>query len=160
MEGSYGLFPNEVKTRAATTFTERMFETSSVLSWFDPRWWATLYEQYARYDARYALHDPLVIFFCHTELLLGPVCFLLVYLIVKSHPLRHPVQLMLCTAQFYGTVLYFFSPLIYGTWSKVMTPDSFELIVFVLILNGLWLAVPAAMMVQSTRALVGAAPRM
>src|SRR5262249_2734770 len=107
MEASYGLFHERVTARATTTFTEFLFSAAPIGSWFDPRWWAGVYGQYARYDGRYAVGDPLVIFICYTELVLGPLCFLLVWLIQRQSAFRHKVQLVLCTAQFYGTVLYF-----------------------------------------------------
>ena len=61
------------------------------------------------------------------------------------------MQLVLCTAQFYGTVLYFVAPMLQGTWSRVMSHDPFELAVFVIGLNALWMVVPAMMIHQSLR---------
>jgi hypothetical protein len=158
MEASYGTFHRVVTTKSTITFTEFLFTRVPISSWVDPRWWASVYTQYARYDARYMEQDPIVIFICYTEFLLGPLCFLLVYLIQKGSPYRHRVQLALCTAQFYGTVLYFFAPMMQGTWSRVMTHDSFELWVFVIALNGLWMIVPGSMIYQSLRADPSAKP--
>src|SRR5262245_61941325 len=64
LEGSYGIFHELVKTRSTTTFTQFLLSRASIFSWFDPRWWANFYVQYARYDARYIEQDPLVIFIC------------------------------------------------------------------------------------------------
>jgi hypothetical protein len=151
MEASYGTFHEVVTTRSTTTFTEFLFSHVPFSAWFDPRWWASVYTQYARYDARYSEQDPLVIFICYTEFILGPLCFLLVYLIHKGSAYRHRVQILLCTAQFYGTVLYFLAPVVQHSWDRVMTHDAFELWVFVIILNGLWMIVPALMVFQSMR---------
>jgi cholestenol Delta-isomerase len=151
MEASYGAFSEIVKTKSAITFSEFLFTPAPFTSWFDPRWWASVYTQYARYDARYAEQDPLVVFICYTEFLLGPMCFLLVWLIQKGSAYRHRLQLVLCTAQFYGTVLYFLMPLVQGSWSRVMTHDPLELWVFVILLNGLWMIVPGGMVYQSFR---------
>jgi hypothetical protein len=151
MEASYGAFHQVVTTKSTITFTEFLFTHVPISSWFDPRWWASVYTQYARYDARYSEHDPLVIFICYTEFVLGPLCFYLVYLIQTGSAYRHRVQILLCTAQFYGTVLYFFAPMLQGTWDRVMTHDPLELWAFVIILNGLWMIVPGAMIVQSLR---------
>src|SRR6185436_2870824 len=151
MEASYGAFHQVVTTRATTTFTQFLFSHVSPASWFDPRWWASVYTQYARYDGRYSEQDPLVIFICYTEFLLGPMCFLLVWMIHKGSAYRHRLQLVLCTAQFYGTVLYFVAPMLQGSWSRVMTADAFELWMFVIGLNGLWMIVPAILIYQSWR---------
>ncbi len=151
IEASYGLFPHMVQTRATTTFTEFLLSHAPITSWIDPRWWASAYTQFARYDARYAEHDPLVIFFCYTELILGPLCFLLVWLIHRGSAYRHRVQLVLCTAQLYGCVLYFVAPVMQGTWGSVMTNDPFELWVYIIGLNALWIIVPAVMIFQSLR---------
>src|SRR5690606_20642577 len=151
MEASYGLFPEVVQARATTTFGEFML-SGSEWSWFDPRWWSSTYGQYARYDGRYAEHDPIVVFICYTELLLGPACFLLAWLVQTGHRLRHSVQLVLCTCQIYGTVLYFAQPWVAANWATTMTDNWFELLVFVVVLNGLWIGAPVAMIVQSFRA--------
>jgi hypothetical protein len=151
MEASYGAFHEVVKTRSSITFTEFLFSPAPIASWFDPRWWASVYTQYARYDARYMEQDPLVIFICYTEFFFGPACFFLVWMIQKGNAYRHRLQLILCSAQFYGTVLYFVMPMVQGTWSRVMTADPLELWVFVIILNGLWMIVPGIMVYQSFR---------
>jgi cholestenol Delta-isomerase len=151
MEASYGSFHEVVTTKSSITFTQFLFSHVGISQWFDPRWWASVYTQYARYDARYMEQDPLVIFICYTEFILGPLCFFLVYLIHKGSAYRHRVQILLCTAQFYGTVLYFLAPVVQKTWARVMTHDTFELWVFVIILNGLWMIVPALMVGQSLR---------
>ncbi len=151
MEASYGAFSQVVQTRATTTFTEFLLSPAPLTAIVDPRWWASVYTQYARYDGRYAEHDPLVIFICYTEFILGPLCFFLVWLIQKGSPFRHRVQLVLCTAQFYGTVLYFVAPMLQGTWSRVMSHDPFEVADFVVGLNGLWMLIQGIMIVQSLR---------
>lgn len=149
MELSYGRHPEVVTGRATTTFTEFALSPAGLGEWFDARFWARIYGQYARYDARYVNAEPTVVFICFTEAVLGPLCLLVAWLVHKDHPLRHPLQLLLCTAQFYGTVLYFTAPIVAGTWSQVMTRDPFELWVFVIILNGIWMIIPGLMIWQS-----------
>lgn len=153
MELSYGRHPEVVTGRATTTFTEFALSPASFGEWFDARFWARIYGQYARYDARYVNAEPTVVFICYTEALLGPLCLLVAWLIERDHPLRHPLQLVLCTAQFYGTVLYFTHPIVSGTWSAVMTHDAFELWVFVILLNGIWMLIPGLMIWQSLGAM-------
>jgi cholestenol delta-isomerase len=151
MEASYGLFHDVVTTASTTTFNEFMAKPASIGSWFDPRWWANIYSQYARYDARYVEHDPVILFICYSELVLGPLCFLLVYLIHRESRLRHPVQILLCTAQIYGTALYLLAPVIQGSWDRVMTHDTGELFQFVIGTNAMWIVIPGIMLTQSLR---------
>ncbi len=153
MEASYGRHPEVVTAKATTTFSQYLFSHASIGDWFDSRFWAKAYGQYARYDARYLTAEPTVVYICYSEIVLGPLCLLVAWLIQRGHSLRHPLQLVLCTAQFYGTVLYFTAPVVAGTWSQVMTRDPFELWVFVILLNGIWMIVPGLMIWQSVRAL-------
>eukprot|EP01112_Ceratiomyxa_fruticulosa_P012095 TRINITY_DN3334_c0_g1_i1.p1 TRINITY_DN3334_c0_g1~~TRINITY_DN3334_c0_g1_i1.p1 ORF type:complete len:210 (+),score=45.18 TRINITY_DN3334_c0_g1_i1:638-1267(+) len=149
LEGCYGFYHHEVTTKATTTFLDRFVEDVPFESALNPSWWAGLYSQYARYDGRYAISDPMVVFFCYTELVEGVLCFLLVLLIQTDSKYRHPTQIVCCTAQAFGTVFYFITPIIYKTWDQVMTSDPFELWVYVIILNGLWFIIPGAMIIQS-----------
>lgn len=153
LEGSYGLHHTEVRTKATTTFMDKMLEDVSPEKFVDTHWWASLYGQYARYDGRYAVSDPMVIFFCWTELVEGILCFALIGLVLSGSKYRHPMQIMCSTAQFYGTIIYFIAPIIYGNWDQVMTADKFELWVYVIALNGLWMVVPGLLIIQSFVAL-------
>ena len=152
-EVNYGFFYPLVAEQSAITFSEFLLVPASLGEWFDPRWWVGFYEQYARYDARYSLHGPTVILLCYAEILMGPACFFLVWLIKKGSRFRHPCQLVLCSLQIFGTFIYFFHPMVAGTWSEVMTQDPFEQIVYIWILNGLWIAIPSILVAQSVRAM-------
>jgi hypothetical protein len=156
MELSYGFFPEVVTGRSAITFSEYVMMPSDPATWFTPDYWASIYEQYARYDARYAWHDPTIVTLSRLEILMGPSCFVLVWLVLEQHAWRHPVQLVLCSIQCFGTLVYFFEPVVAGTWSEVFTSDPLELWTFVLFLNGLWIGVPIVMIYQSFRAVVPA----
>jgi hypothetical protein len=154
MDANYGVHARLVTTRATTTFTQLALSPASLSSWFDLRWWATtFYTQYARYDGRWATADPVVLFICYCEFVMGPACLVLAWLTQRQHPMRHAFHLMLATAQFFGTAFYFCVPVVAGSWDAVMTHDPLELIVFVFILNGIWMVVPAIIIAQSLRAL-------
>eukprot|EP01113_Clastostelium_recurvatum_P009374 TRINITY_DN1450_c0_g1_i1.p1 TRINITY_DN1450_c0_g1~~TRINITY_DN1450_c0_g1_i1.p1 ORF type:complete len:235 (-),score=65.83 TRINITY_DN1450_c0_g1_i1:51-692(-) len=159
LEGSYGFFHREVTAPATVTFMERFTQDVPMERALDFHWWASLYSQYAKYDGRYSISDPMVVFFCFTELVEGVLCFLLIALILNNSKYRHPVQIVCCTAQAFGTVFYFITPILYNTWDTVMTKDPFELWVYVIILNGLWMVVPGAMIIQSFNAISGAMGR-
>lgn len=75
MELSYGFFSDVVTQRSDITFAEFMAQPTSAFGFLDPRWWAHIYEQYARYDGRYLDHDPMILLITHAELLMGPPCW-------------------------------------------------------------------------------------
>eukprot|EP01133_Synstelium_polycarpum_P015257 gene15257-18063_t len=149
LEGSYGFFAHEVTTVSPVSFMEKMFEEVSIESAIDPHWYAALYSQYAKYDGRYAIADPMVVFFCFLELVQGASCFILALFVVLESRYRHALQIFLCSLQALGTVFYFITPYIYGKWDELITSDPFELWVYVVGLNGLWLLVPLLMIAQS-----------
>jgi cholestenol delta-isomerase len=152
MESSFAIFHHVVTHRATTSFADFMLSPSpSIASWFDPRWWASIYGQYSRYDARYAISDPFPIALGYVEIVQGAACFWLGWAIQTGHRFRHPVQLILTSTQLYGTIYYFALPIAAGKWSEWMTHDPFELWVYVILLNGLWVVVPLLLMIQSTR---------
>jgi cholestenol Delta-isomerase len=153
LEGSYLRHHEEIRIRATSTFSEKMMEDVHWEKALQTQWWGSLYSQYAKYDGRYAVSDPLVVFFCWTELVEGVFCFVLAYFIQTNSPYRHPFQLLISTAQFYGTILYFLGPVIYNNWNTVMTSDPFDLYVYVVFLNGLWMLVPGLLIIQSFKAI-------
>jgi hypothetical protein len=109
LEGSYGVHNDEVTKEniSQVSFTEKLMEDVPLESAWDSHFYASLYTQYAQYDYRYAVSDPLVIFFCWTELVEGVLCFVLIYAVLANASWRHPLQILCSTAQFYGTILYF-----------------------------------------------------
>eukprot|EP01132_Coremiostelium_polycephalum_P004820 gene4820-6008_t len=153
LEGSYGFFANEITTKSPLTFTEKMLELVPLEKALDLHWYASLYTQYARYDSRYAVAEPMVVFFCFLELVQGAFCFLLALLVVVESRYRHALQILLSSLQALGTVFYFITPYIYGRWEEYISSDPFELWVYVVGLNGLWLLVPIILILQSFSAI-------
>jgi len=51
---------------------------------------------------------------------------------------------------------YSFAPVYCADRATTMTSDPFELTVYVLLLNGLWIVVPALLILQSSRAVARA----
>ncbi|EGC39021.1 hypothetical protein DICPUDRAFT_91317 [Dictyostelium purpureum] len=149
LEGSYGFFAHEVTKASTVTFTEKMLEMIPLEKAFDLHWYASLYSQYAKYDLRYAIQDPMVVFFCFMELVQGACCFILALCVIKEAKIRHALQIFLCSIQGLGTVFYFITPYIYGVWNEQISSDPFELWVYVVGLNGLWLLVPIILTIQS-----------
>ncbi|KYR01684.1 putative 3-beta-hydroxysteroid-Delta(8) [Tieghemostelium lacteum] len=149
LEGSYGFYANDVKTISKVDFMDKMFEVTQLENAWNPAWYASLYSQYAKYDKRYAIADPMVVFFCFMELVQGFCCFLLALLVIKQSTYRHALQIFLASIQGLGTVFYFITPYIYGKWAEQISSDPFELWVYVVGLNGLWFAIPLVLIVQS-----------
>eukprot|EP01111_Echinosteliopsis_oligospora_P013694 TRINITY_DN497_c0_g1_i1.p1 TRINITY_DN497_c0_g1~~TRINITY_DN497_c0_g1_i1.p1 ORF type:complete len:239 (-),score=34.80 TRINITY_DN497_c0_g1_i1:7-669(-) len=158
MEGSYLVHHSEIRQISSIPFAEKMREEVPFYKFFDSRFYAGLYEQYAKYDARYSMSEPMVVFFCWTELVEGILCFVLVYLIEKRSLYRHPLQIVCATAQAYGAVFYFLTPVIYGNWATTITKDTYEFVVYVLLLNGIWCLVPILLIIQSFETLVHPKP--
>ncbi|KAN0043321.1 hypothetical protein ACTA71_010969 [Dictyostelium dimigraforme] len=149
LEGSYGFFAHEVTKASTVSFTEKMLELVPLENAWNPHWYAQLYSQYAKYDLRYAIQDPMVVFFCFMELVQGVSCFLLVACVITQARVRHALQIFLCSIQGLGTVFYFITPYIYGLWEQQISSDPFELWVYVVGLNGLWLLIPIILTIQS-----------
>ncbi|KAF2074486.1 hypothetical protein CYY_004191 [Polysphondylium violaceum] len=149
LEGSYGFFAHEVTEASKVSFTEKMLEQVPLVNAVDPHWYASLYSQYAKYDLRYAIADPMVVFFCFLELVQGAFCFILALAVIKQANCRHALQIFLSALQGLGTVFYFITPYIYGKWQEQISSDPFELWVYVVGLNGLWLLIPIILTIQS-----------
>ncbi|EGG18738.1 putative 3-beta-hydroxysteroid-Delta(8),Delta(7)-isomerase [Cavenderia fasciculata] len=149
LEGSYGFFAHEVTKASEVDFMEKMFEDVPMEKAFDLHWYASLYSQYAKYDLRYAIADPMVVFFCFLELVQGAACFILALFVVQQSKYRHALQIFLSALQGLGTVFYFITPYIYGKWDELISSDPFELWVYVVGLNGLWLLIPIILTIQS-----------
>jgi EXPERA (EXPanded EBP superfamily) len=79
-----------------------------------------------------------------TALVDTPLCLLAIYGILNKKWWLHPVQLVLCACQIYGTLLFFLEAHFNG-WVGV-TADPFGFWVFIVLLNGLWIVLPAHMM--------------
>ncbi|MCJ1249197.1 hypothetical protein MMC30_006420 [Trapelia coarctata] len=118
-----------------------------------------LWKEYALADSRYMTDDPLV--FCIdglTAITLGPLCLLLVYLILTASPYRHCIQLLVSTLQLYGDVLYYLTGLCsyYFMGISHTRPEGVYFWGYFIGANVPWVVVPAWCIYNSVKAMAGA----
>ncbi|KAJ5179710.1 Bcebp4 [Penicillium capsulatum] len=67
-----------------------------------------LWKEYSLSDSRYLSQDAFTVAMeTVTAVFWGPLSFMLVGMIMKAHPMRHPLQIVVSLGQFYGNVLYY-----------------------------------------------------
>ncbi|KAL4941769.1 hypothetical protein BDV06DRAFT_175995 [Aspergillus oleicola] len=113
-----------------------------------------LWKEYALSDSRYMAADTLVL--CMetiTVLLWGPLCFAVAYLILTSHSLRHPLQIIICMAHLYGDVLYYATSLYddYVHERPYCRPEPFYFWVYYFLMNFIWIVIPSIYLYQSIK---------
>ncbi|OOF95456.1 hypothetical protein ASPCADRAFT_130935 [Aspergillus carbonarius ITEM 5010] len=113
-----------------------------------------LWKEYALSDSRYMTSDTLVL--CMetiTVLLWGPLCFLVACLILSQHPLRHPLQIIVCMSHLYGDVLYYATSLFdhYVHDRPYSRPEPYYFWVYYFLMNFIWIVVPFYYLFQSVR---------
>ena len=86
-----------------------------------------------------------------TSVLLGPLCLVLLYAIVRDRPWRHVVQVMLCTAQIYGLTWFVLHKEFYHL--PVASDDPFLFWVIFVGLNMPWGIFPPILLYKSWRAI-------
>ncbi|SMQ47829.1 unnamed protein product [Zymoseptoria tritici ST99CH_1A5] len=113
-----------------------------------------LWKEYAHGDSRYLTNDAFVL--CMesvTAWLWGPGCLIVAYMIIRKHPMRFPLQLIVSLGQFYGDVLYYatsaFDHIILGkTYSR---PEFLYFWFYFVFMNFIWIVIPGLLMYQSCK---------
>jgi cholestenol delta-isomerase len=112
-----------------------------------------LWKEYAKSDRRYLTRDSFTV--CMetvTAVAWGPLSFLISWLVITDHALRHPLQIAVSLGQMYGDVLYyaifFFDEAVYG--AVYCRPESFYFWAYFVLLNGFWIVIPAVLIYKST----------
>jgi cholestenol Delta-isomerase len=114
-----------------------------------------LWKEYSLSDSRYLTQDSFVVTMeACTAIFWGPMSFLCVYCIVFSHPLRHPLQLIISLGQLYGDVLYYatatFAALVDGI--HYCRPEDFYFYAYYVLCNAFWIVIPFMLIVSSVKA--------
>lgn len=120
---------------------------------------AQLWKEYSLSDSRYLTQDSFLV--CMegiTAFAWGPLSFLCAWAIVKDHPIRFPLQLIISLGQIYGNLLY------YGTCffsERVLEiiycrPESFYFWWYYFFCNFIWIMIPVPLLIQSIWETVGA----
>ncbi|EIE25266.1 Emopamil-binding protein [Coccomyxa subellipsoidea C-169] len=107
-----------------------------------------IWKEYAKADSRYATRDSFVISMeAFTAFVEGPLCFVIVYGIVKQKPWRYTLQLLVSFGQIYGDVLYFATTYLEGL--KHSRPEWLYFWFYFVIVNSIWIVIPAAVVAIS-----------
>ncbi|PBP16270.1 hypothetical protein BUE80_DR012989 [Diplocarpon rosae] len=113
-----------------------------------------LWKEYALSDSRYLTSDPFVL--CMetvTAFTWGPICFVIAYMITTSHPLRHPLQIIVCVGQMYGLILYYATAMFdhYYNAADYSRPEFLYFWVYFFAVNFIWMIIPGLLLVSSVR---------
>ncbi|KAL6414391.1 emopamil binding protein [Ilyonectria robusta] len=111
-----------------------------------------LWKEYSLSDSRYLTQDSFVVCMeAITAFFWGPLSFYCAYCIVKNHPLRHPLQMIISLGQIYGDVLYYatcsFNSIVYKI--AYCRPESFYFWAYYVLCNAFWIVIPGVLLVQS-----------
>lgn len=74
----------------------------------------------------------------------GPLSFLMIYFIAVSHPMRHPLQIIISLGQIYGDVLYYATSM-FDHYHKGLTycrPEAFYFWGYYFMMNFFWIVIP------------------
>jgi len=111
-----------------------------------------LWKEYSLSDSRYLTSDPFVL--CMetiTAACWGPLSFLMIYFIVVSHPLRHPLQIIISLGQIYGDVLYYATSM-FDHYHKNLTycrPEGYYFWCYYFMMNFFWIVIPGLLVKSS-----------
>ncbi|KAL3147959.1 hypothetical protein ABBQ38_014254 [Trebouxia sp. C0009 RCD-2024] len=104
-----------------------------------------IWKEYCQADSRYASRDPFTICMeAVTAFVEGPLCFVILYGMLKQKPWRFTLQFAVSLAQFYGDVLYFATSWYDG--GVYARPEALYFWFYFIIVNSIWIVVPALVM--------------
>jgi len=113
-----------------------------------------LWKEYAFSDSRYLTSDPFVL--CMetvTAFTWGPICFVVAFFITNSHPLRHPLQIIVCVGQIYGLILYYATSMFDHYYAQITysRPEFLYFWGYYFFMNFIWMVFPGILLVSSVR---------
>ncbi|XP_064593185.1 3-beta-hydroxysteroid-Delta(8),Delta(7)-isomerase [Zonotrichia leucophrys gambelii] len=116
---------------------------------------ADVWKEYAKADSRYMTSDDFTVAMeTVTAWAWGPLSFLTFLALLRQHPARYILQLVVSLGQLYGDILYFATEARAG-WAH-SDPHPFYFWGYFVGLNGLWVLVPALLMLDASRELARA----
>ncbi|XP_074023179.1 3-beta-hydroxysteroid-Delta(8),Delta(7)-isomerase-like [Numenius arquata] len=116
---------------------------------------ADVWKEYAKADSRYMTSDDFTVAMeTVTAWAWGPLSFLTFLAFLRRHPTRYILQLLVSLGQLYGDVLYFATEARAG-WSH-SDPRPFYFWGYFVGLNGVWVLVPALLLLDACRNLAAA----
>ena len=104
-----------------------------------------LWKEYAFSDSRYLTHNSFVL--CMetvTAVFWGPGCLVVAALVVRRHPMRYPLQMIVSMGQFYGDVLYYATSGFDHYWMGITysRPEAFYFWFYFVLMNFFWIVIP------------------
>ncbi|XP_053908159.1 3-beta-hydroxysteroid-Delta(8),Delta(7)-isomerase [Cuculus canorus] len=116
---------------------------------------ADVWKEYSKADSRYIMSDDFVVVMeTVTAWAWGPLSFLTFVALLRRHPARYVLQLLVSLGQLYGDVLYFATEARAG-WGH-SDPRPLYFWVYFVGLNGLWVVVPGVLLAQAASRLASA----
>ncbi|MCJ1387380.1 hypothetical protein MMC18_000223 [Xylographa bjoerkii] len=111
-----------------------------------------LWKEYAFSDSRYLTSDPFVL--CMetvTAALWGPLSFIVAFMILRNHPLRHPLQALVSTGQIYGDILYYATSMfdLYYKGTIYCRPEPYYFWCYYFFMNFIWIVIPGVLLYNS-----------
>lgn len=82
----------------------------------------------------------------------GPLCFFIAAFITTAHPLRHPIQIIVCVGQMYGLILYYATATFdfYYRNIEYSRPEVLYFWGYYFAVNFIWMVIPGRMFPLST----------
>ena len=106
---------------------------------------AQMWKEYAFSDSRYLTRNSFVLCMeSMTAVCWGPGCLVVAWLVVKDHPLRYPIQLVVSVGQFYGDALYYATSIFdhYVMGVSYSRPEAFYFWFYFFLMNFFWILIP------------------
>ena len=80
------------------------------------------------------------------QFLWGPISFIVAAFITIEHPLRHPLQGLVCIGQMYGLILYYATSMfeLYFRGVAYSRPEAYYFWIYYFAVNFIWMIVPGS----------------
>jgi len=79
------------------------------------------------------------------------MCFIVAFFITTSHPLRHPLQIIVCVGQIYGLILYYATSMFDHYYMKITysRPEVLYFWGYYFFMNFIWMVFPGSMCIPN-----------
>ena len=115
-------------------------KTDSFMGW--------LWREYSRADTRWSVRDPNVISIEMLTVFMGVLCLLQVGAVLCRTKWRHPLQIVICTAELYGGWMTFCPEWVEGS-PNLNGQDPILFWIYLVFMNGLWVVIPILLLWDS-----------
>jgi cholestenol delta-isomerase len=76
------------------------------------------------------------------------MCFIVAAFITTSHPLRHPLTIIVCVGQIYGLILYYATSMFDHYYNEIAysRPEAWYFWGYYFFMNFIWMVIPGSML--------------